>query len=97
MFENIQWFDFEEVYNELSSIDKNKSPNDQLDLLKENLFRAKSGDYILDISYHPEFEENGYFTILLIKNGDWEDPYAQKRTNNIKQLEKAVQDFIYMV
>lgn len=96
MFENVSWGNFKIKYNEFN-IDKQKDLFDQLDSLQENMLRATAGDYILDISYEHEVEQIGFFTVLLIKKKNWEDPYMEKRTNSLKQLEKIVQEFIYMV
>ncbi|MDF2533933.1 MAG: hypothetical protein K0R18_90 [Bacillales bacterium] len=96
MFENIQWDNFEVTYNEFN-IDRKKPLNEQLDELKEDMLQAEFGDYIIDIGYSSDFEEDGYFTVSLIKNKDWLDPFMQKRTKDLKQLEKIVQDFVYMV
>ena len=41
--------------------------------------------YILDVGWHPEFNFNGKFKIVLVRNFDWENPVIE-RSSNIKDI-----------
>lgn len=62
-------------YDEISSIDFNKTITEQVNRLDEDLFQLTFTDgTIIDIGWLPSFEEDGQFIIQVISDGDWENP-----------------------
>lgn len=95
MFENINWgkkvikkyIDFD--------YDEKKSLSEQEFLLKEDIIQiVYEKKYILDIGWYPEFEINGAFRLLIIKNSDWETPFKKYECKDIDTLLKYLDKFI---
>lgn len=71
------------TYNNFN-IDISKPLENQIWELKEDLLQVSysgrnSSTYILDIGWYPEFNVNGNFKILLIRNYDWDIPEILRR------------------
>ena len=76
------------IYDEFH-IDFSKPFSEQLDSLTEDLLQIEyENGYLIDLGWYPEFDENGKFTLQLIKNGDWRNPAYKKSFRDCKQLEK---------
>lgn len=53
---------------------------EQTDLLKEDLLQViYDNNYIIDIGWYPEFDENGSFRVSVIKEYQWDNPIFQKK------------------
>lgn len=95
MFENIYWGNLNVEYNEFENINKNKPLEEQIDITQDyDFFRAQLDKYIIDVFYNGETEE---FSIVLIKNEDWENPFMQRYTSSLNYLEKIMKEFVDFV
>lgn len=60
---------------------------DQIDDLKEDLIQVNYNDeFIVDVGWYPEFDENGYFKIFVIEGFDWSSPVIVRESKSLKQL-----------
>lgn len=74
------------IYNDFN-LDTNNLLENQIWELKQDLLQVKYSDkhdntYILDIGWYPEFNLDGAFKIVLIRNFDWDKPVILKKSNN---------------
>ena len=69
-------------------IDTDKTLEDQIWSLKEDLLQL--GFYnkklIIDVGWSNEFEINGCFVILVIKDLDWDNPIEMHKVDDIENL-----------
>ncbi|OSN01434.1 hypothetical protein AU510_17400 [Lonsdalea britannica] len=74
---NIQSLD--NVFDELSGINFDKTATEDIDKLDEDLLMISylNGD-LIDVGWYPSFEVPGAFKIYVIKNGDWENPFFEE-------------------
>ncbi|MFP1919767.1 hypothetical protein ACLEEK_12705, partial [Lonsdalea quercina] len=74
---NIQSLD--NVFDELSGINFDKTATEEIDKLDEDLLMISylNGD-LIDVGWYPSFEVPGAFKIYIIKNGDWENPFFEE-------------------
>lgn len=74
------------------NFNKNAPLEEQIDLLKEDLCQVKYfNDFLIDIGWYPEFDKNGKFKILVIKNYNWDNPILEKTCRDFSKLEDFVQ------
>ncbi|HCB3587000.1 hypothetical protein [Citrobacter koseri] len=65
----------ENIYDEISTLDFNKSVSEEISRLDEDLFQLVLNDgSVVDIGWYPSFGEDGKFIIQVILNGDWDHP-----------------------
>ena len=69
---------------------------EQVDFLKEDILQiCYESNYILDVGWYPEFNRNGSFKIVIIKDYNWENPVYESKCRDItilkEQVEKCVQ------
>lgn len=67
---------------------------DQIDELKEDLIQVECGNFILDVGWYPEFDENGQFRIVIIKDNIWDNPIIEKRCRKLSQLDENIKECI---
>ena len=92
MFENINWGNLEIEYNHFENISKNKSLKEQININEDfDFFRAQLDKYIIDVFFDSENEE---FSIVLIKDEDWDNPFMQRFTSSLNHLEKIMKEFV---
>ena len=85
------------TYDEFN-IDINKPLESQIWELNEDLLQIDYSDkegncYVLDVGWYPEFNENGMFRIVLVRNFDWVNPVLV-RTSNIKDINDVLADCV---
>ena len=70
----------------------------QVDLLKEDLLQVSyHNNYILDIGWYPEFDEEGIFRVSVIKDYEWNNPIIQKSCRDLKVLYEYVHECINFI
>lgn len=63
--------------------------------LKEDLLQIEfDNSYLIDVGWYPEFDKNGKFIILLVKNNDWDNPIKEIKTRDLKELDEIVRFLI---
>lgn len=73
------------IYDEISSMDFNKTISEQVNRLDEDLFQLTFSDgTVVGIGWFPSFEESGQFVIQVISDGDWDNPTVKYFLNGIK-------------
>ncbi|MEJ5114435.1 hypothetical protein [Erwinia billingiae] len=84
------------IYDEISSMDFNKTISEQVNRLDEDLFQLTFSDgTVIDIGWLPSFEESGQFVIQVISDGDWDNPTVKyfsgwDKTELVKKLDAAL-------
>lgn len=97
MFENVNFEPGRVVYNDFN-LNPNASLESQINSLKEDLFQINYYDeYIIDVGWYPEFDEEGSFRICVIKDFDWEAPLFSKRCRDISSLNQLMYECINLV
>lgn len=82
------------IYNDFYLNDK-ISLEEQIDFLKEDMLQIQfSKDYLLDIGWYPEFDENGSFKIVIVKNFDWSNLLFKKECKNLVELKKYIDEAV---
>ena len=70
----------------------------QIDLLKEDLLQVcYDNNYLIDIGWYPEFDEEGAFRVYVIKDYQWDNPVVQKSCRNLNLLNKYVHECINLI
>ena len=73
------------------NIDFDKPYIVQLDELNEDLIQVEYNEnYLLDIGWHPEGDENGKIIIQLIHNDEWDNPIVKEENAEIESLLKSI-------
>lgn len=63
------------IYDELSSLDFDKTVSKEISRLDEDLLQLTFSDgVIIDIGWYPSFDEKGEFILQVIHDNDWEKP-----------------------
>ena len=70
----------------------------QIDILREDLMQVEYPDnYVIDVGWDPSFDLNGTFRILVIKDGDWENPVYAHHTTNLNDLRKLLENAVSLI
>lgn len=97
MFEIMNFKTGKIIYDDFD-INPKVSLESQIDLLKEDLFQVNYNDeYIVDVGWFPEFNENGSFRICVIKDFNWEVPLYEKRCRDINLLNQFMCECIDLI
>jgi hypothetical protein len=69
-------------------IDLSKPIEDQIWSLKEDMLQIEFYDtlYLIDVGWPNEFETDGCFRIMLIKNLNWEEPLEFKEVSHVNLI-----------
>ncbi|SFR69488.1 hypothetical protein [Anaeromicropila populeti] len=71
---------------------------EQTDLLKEDLIQViYESNYLIDIGWYPEFDEEGFFRVSIIKDYQWENPVLQKNCRDLNLLKEYVDECIDII
>ena len=85
------------VYNTFN-IDYAKPFIEQLVELNEDLIQVEYGsEYILDIGWYPEGDENGRIIIQLVHNNKWDKPIVREEQIEKNSLLLSINKIISMV
>ncbi|WP_314065390.1 hypothetical protein [uncultured Vagococcus sp.] len=96
MFNDIDFFPGVILYDSNLSLDNNVE--NQVDLLKEDLFQVEyKGRYIIDVGWYPEFDKDGSFKILVVKNYDWTTYLYEKTCSDGYTLNKYMRECIALI
>jgi len=95
MFENFDFRPGKAIYNDFD-IDPKLSFEEQLWSYKEDMLQVSfhNSKYVLDIGWSPDFEINGFFKVQIIKELDWMAPIYSKKTNNLDELHKLLEECV---
>lgn len=75
-----------------------KPYSQQLDALSEDLAQVVyKGNYVLDVGWYPEQNEDGNFVIQIIKGKDWEHPVFKKHCRGKEMLIEYINESIATV
>ena len=98
MFENI---DFGKgVSKKYIDFDVNKDIplEEQIDLLKEDLLQVNyDNNYLIDVGWYPEFDEEGIFRVSVIKDYQWDNPILQKSCRDLSLLDEYMHECINII
>jgi len=65
---------------------------------KEDMLQIDfNNKYLIDVGWYPEFQENGAFLVIVIKDFDWENSLFEKRCQDLGTLKKYLQEAIDLV
>lgn len=87
------------IYDDFKYLPK-VSLQKQVWLLKEDLLQLKFNKYIIDLGWYPEFNVEGSFHIVVIKNNNWDNPSYKKTCSDIKQVPGLLQaaiDYVHIL
>ncbi len=85
------------IYNAFN-IDFDKPYIAQLTELNEDLIQVEYNDnYLLDIGWYPEGDENGKMIIQLIHINQWDKPIIREEINNIDELFKNINKILAFI
>lgn len=82
----LEYYDFD--------IDFNLSFMDQKWSFKQDLIQIaydNNDKYVIDVGWYKEFDPNGKFTIVVIKDYDWTKPIFKKKCKDLQNLKKNIQ------
>ncbi|MBO0473473.1 hypothetical protein JZO86_07120 [Enterococcus ureasiticus] len=97
MFNDVDFTPGKVLYDD-NDISFEKKIEDQVDFLKEDLFQVEyDGMYIIDVGWYPEFDKNGNFKILVIKNNDWSKYMYEKKCKDTHLLKKYMRECITLI
>jgi hypothetical protein len=73
-------------------------PLTEQDVLKEDILQityknGESAEYVLDVGWYPEFNENGRFIVKVIVNYDWEKPLYCEECRDLETLKSLLVKF----
>lgn len=92
----------EEVEFEAGTViyeDFDYNPNESFEAqefsFKEDLLQVKLDDnHLVDVGWSPEFDENGFFTIQVIRSKDWENPLIKRTEKEFEQLVSVLKSIL---
>ena len=72
---------------------------DQLKLLREDLLQVQYGkaSLVLDVGWYPSFAPDGSFSVLVVRDLNWDEPIYQSYSNSLEDLEKAIQHALSII
>lgn len=80
------------------NVNKDIPLDKQIDWLKEDLVQViYYNNYLIDIGWYPEFSEEGFFRIVIVKDYQWEDTILQKNCRDLNLLEEYLQECINII
>lgn len=82
------------VFDDLSTIDISLGiENNNIDDLKEDLLQVElANGNVLDVGWYPSFDIEGHFSVCIIKNYDWMEPFYQKKCNQWNGLNELIKE-----
>jgi len=87
----IDWTPGQVTLWDLDSVDSKVPLSQQLSELHEDLALISYPDNVwVDVGWYPEFSKDGAFTILVIRNNDWENPASEERSATVEGLRGAL-------
>lgn len=71
---------------------------EQIDLLKEDMLQVSyDNDYLIDMGWYPEFDEEGNFRVSVIKDYQWDYPILQRSCRDLNLLDEYVREGINLI
>ncbi|NDI36660.1 hypothetical protein [Chengkuizengella sediminis] len=88
MFKKINFHSGNIVYDDFQ-IDPELSFEKQMYNFKQDMFQVDFlNKYLIDIGWYPDFDKNGMFKIVIIKEYNWEKPFYIERCRTIDELKE---------
>lgn len=79
-------------------VNKDIPLEEQIDLLKEDLLQVSyDNDYLIDIGWYPEFDEEGNFRVSVIKDYQWDNPILQKSCRDLNLLDEYLHECVELI
>lgn len=71
------------VFDDLSTIDISLGIENNIDDLKEDLLQVElANGNVLDVGWYSSSDIEGHFSVCIIKNYDWMEPFYLKNVTN---------------
>jgi hypothetical protein len=78
---------------ELDALVANRPFPEQAELLKEDLVQVEfPKEIVLDIGWYPSFDPDGWFVILVVRRGNWDEPFYRATTTDRRELENLIRE-----
>jgi hypothetical protein len=88
---DFDWGTGEVTYWALDTVRTDVPIRDQLDELKEDLVQVRFGERILlDVGWYPEFQADGAFLVVVVRDEDWNDPLFKRQASSFEELRAAI-------
>ncbi len=79
-------------------INENIAFADQKFSFKEDILQVEFDDnFLLDVGWYPEMEENGSFTVLAIKNNNWTKPFLKLKCRTLSELKDVIEKAVTFI
>jgi hypothetical protein len=81
-----------------AEIDKNTPLSSQIYELSEDILQVEySNSCILDVGWYPEFDLKGHFSVLIVKDNNWENPISIIECDDCEGLISAINESIKII
>lgn len=83
-------------YNNFTEYDKNVHGEKYCFELNEDLLRLSndSADLVIDLGWYPVFDINGNYTLILLKNNDWDNPLEKLITQSKNEVIACIEKWV---
>jgi hypothetical protein len=89
---DIDWQGGEVTFWDLDGLDASAPLASQLDELKEDLAQVRYGArLVLDVGWYPDGAPHGQFSVVVVKDRDWDQPVFRERAPTVPALRSALQ------
>ncbi|MCY0911408.1 hypothetical protein [Massilia antarctica] len=91
MFWNIDIGQGVVVFDDISFLPDAFDAAQHADYLKEDLLQIVFGhDLVLDVGWTPSFDEHGYFLLMLVRDGNWDEPVERAEFTEVVSLKARI-------
>ncbi|MEZ4361925.1 MAG: hypothetical protein R3B48_17170 [Kofleriaceae bacterium] len=89
--DDIDWGPGEVVHWSLEKFDADRSLQEQLDELREDLAQVRFDEHtLLDLGWYPECDADGAFVVTVVRNEDWDEPVFREAAKAVPSLHSAL-------
>ena len=91
MFWNIDIGQGVVVFDDISFLPEAFDTAQHADYLKEDLLQLVFGDrLLLDVGWTPSFDEHGRFVLMLVSDGNWDEPVERAEFTEVVSLKERI-------